>query len=436
MTDIAVLTRDLRIHDNPVLSANGADVVPVFVTDPTVERLHHSPNRQAYLAESLRSLDRDLAAMGTRLVHRRGPWTQTVTAIAAEVDAARIHVARDVSGFAGRRLADLREATASGVVTHDSITVIPPDALRPSGSDCYRVFTPYHRRWSDATRRPLLDPPHRIPHHDVTGDPMPETPRAGTSRQRERGGESVARERLAGWLPTATDYGEARDDLAADATSHLSAALHFGVVSPLEVAHAADEVGAGSFLRQLAWRDFNHQLLLARPESSQRDLRAVHGGWRNDPGGLAAWQEGRTGFPIVDAAMRQLTATGWMHNRARMVAASFLTKDLLIDWRTGARWFMQWLTDGDVANNQLGWQWVAGTGTDSNPTRIFNPTRQSERFDPDGTYIRRWVDELADVEGDEIHDPGPLTRSATGYPEPVVDHREAVRTYKQVRGWG
>lgn len=430
MTSLAVLTRDLRINDNPVLgAAHDGLLVPLFVSDPDVERIHASPNRQAYLAESLVDLDGSLAALGGGLVHRRGPWVDTVIATASDVGASSIHVAADVSGYATRRLTDLETRSTVPVVVHESVTVVPPNRLHSAGGTGYRVFTPYFRRWIAEPRRPRTPVPARIGAVSIDQDPLPSPDQRRTSTRRLRGGERIARKRMDEWLPTAISYRETRDHPGADATSHLSAALHLGVVSPLELSDRAMALGANEFVRQIAWRDFNHQLLFHHPEASQRNLRGHPRVWRNDPEELAAWQRGATGYPLVDAAMRQLVATGWIHNRARMVTASFLTKDLMIDWRIGARWFMRWLVDGDVANNQLGWQWVAGTGSDSNPRRIFNPTRQSERFDPSGVYIRRWVPELADVDPGEIHDPGPLTRITTGYPEAIVDHREAVDAF-------
>ena len=191
--------------------------------------------------------------------------------------------------------------------------------------------------------------------------------------------------------------------------------------------------GGGAFVRQLAWRDFFHQALAARPDAAWRDYRDRGGHWRDDPEALAAWQEGRTGYPAVDAAMRQLAGEGFLPNRARMIAASFLTNDLGVDWRAGAAHFMRHLVDADVACNQLNWQWVAGTGTDTNRHRIFNPARQGKRFDPAGGYIRRWVPELAGLPAPDIHDPGPAARRARGYPEPIVDHRQAMAAHRARR---
>jgi deoxyribodipyrimidine photo-lyase len=194
--------------------------------------------------------------------------------------------------------------------------------------------------------------------------------------------------------------------------------------------------GAPPFVRQLCWRDFYHQILAARPDAAWHDYRRAPFSWADDDDAYAAWTEGRTGFPVVDAAMRQLRAEGFVHNRARMITASFLTKDLALDWRRGARHFLDWLVDGDIANNNLNWQWVAGTGTDTNPHRIFNPTVQGQRFDPDGGYVRRYVPELGPVEGGAVHEPWKLpesVRSELDYPDPIVDHRDAIAAYRDRR---
>lgn len=433
MANLVVFTRDLRTTDNPTLSAAGESAVPVFVSDPEVASLHGSLNRQAFLAESLRDLDRSLSEMGAPLVHRVGPWVTTVCELVQSTDADSVHVARDVSGFSTRRITALRDAVDVPVVLHDGITAHPPDAFAPAGGSFYQVFTPYHRKWSAARLSDESPRPTTLDAHGIERDPLPETPDDGTSALREEGGETIARQTLADWLAHATNYDETRNALAADGTSRLSAALHFGTISAREVVEASLAAGASDFARQIAWRDFNHQVLYHRPDASTDDYRPVSHEWADDPDSFAAWCRGRTGYPVIDAAMRQLKQTGWMHNRARMLTASFLTKDLMLDWRLGARWFMTWLTDGDVANNQLGWQWVAGSGTDTNPHRIFNPTLQSQRYDPSGDYIRRWVQELADVSDEEIHDPGPLLRSAVGYPDPIVDHHEAIRFYRSAR---
>ena len=238
------------------------------------------------------------------------------------------------------------------------------------------------------------------------------------------------------------DYADGRNRMAEDATSRLSVPLHLGCLSVTEVAAGLEPRRAGheSFLQELCWRDFNHQLLDARPDLAVNDVRTKDDRWRDAPDELAAWQEGRTGYPVVDAGMRQLVAEGWMHNRARMVSASFLTKHLYIDWRHGARFFLHHLADGDLANNFAQWQWTAGTGTDSRPNRMFNPVIQGERYDPSGAYVRRWVPELGDVAGKAVHQPRTDGAAAASlfaegtYPAPMVDHREARERFLSARG--
>jgi deoxyribodipyrimidine photo-lyase len=232
-------------------------------------------------------------------------------------------------------------------------------------------------------------------------------------------------------------YPDHHDDLAADDTSRLSPALHFGCVSALEVTtHLEGRDGSESFLRQMCWRDFHHQVAASFPRIATEDYRPRGDRWRHDHDELEAWRSGRTGYPIVDAGMRQLRREGWMHNRARLITASFLTKHLYLDWRAGARHFMTWLVDGDVANNYGNWQWVAGTGNDTRPHRMFNPLRQATRFDPSGDYVRRYVPELAGVAGPSVHRPwelDPAVRSALDYPDPLIDHETAMARFTAAR---
>jgi len=254
----------------------------------------------------------------------------------------------------------------------------------------------------------------------------------GRSRRPIGGGETAGRRRLDAFVADELErYDDCRDALAANATSRISAYLHFGCLSPVETATRVRAVpGGASFVRQLCWRDFFHQVLAARPESASLDHRDRGRRWNVDEDGYEAWCIAHSGFPLIDAAMRQLIEDGFMHNRARMVAASFLSKHLYIDWRLGAAHFMSLLVDGDVANNQLNWQWVAGTGTDTNPNRVFNPDLQGRRFDPAGNYIRRYLPELAELDAPQIHWPDIATRRRIGYPAPIVDHHEAMRAYR------
>jgi len=406
-TAVMLFTRDLRVHDNPALRAAcaGAErLVPLFVFDP---RVRTSPGRQRFLIESLEDLRASLRMRGGDLVVRRGDPVGETIAVARSVEATSIMLSADVSGYAVRRQRRLAEAAAAHrlrVELHDGVTVVPPGALRPVTGGChYRIFTPYWRVWRDHPRRAELPAPRRVRFPDeVARGAWP--PVTGPPNDGFPGGESAARRRLDAWTGDASRYAGARDTLSADATSRLSPYLHFGCVSPLTVEIAAG--AADAFVRQLCWRDFYHQTLAAFPALGREPYRPHRReDWRDDADALAAWQEGRTGVPIVDAGMRQLVAEGFMHNRARLITASFLTSLLRLDWREGADWYARWLLDADVANNYGNWQWVAGTGTDTRPYRRFSPLRQAQRFDPHGAYVRRWVPELADLPGRTVHEP-------------------------------
>ena len=437
-TAVVLFTRDLRINDNPALAAAiaGADrVVPLFVFDRAVLSRFGAPNRVAFLLDALADLDDSLRGRGGALFLREGEVVEQAMRIVRESGADALFVGEDVSAYAQNRERRLREACdAERLALHvlPGATVIPPGYLAPSGGDGYRVFTPYWRRWQEADRRAVAPAPRRIvvPERVAHGRP-PAFRRlvAGTpSPVLPTGGESEARRLLTRWLGRGlAGYEELQDDLAADGTSRLSAHLHFGCVSPLEVVERAlEREGSEPFVRQLCWRDFYAQLLAARPETSHEDFRPRRRGWRTDDAALAAWKEGRTGYPIIDAGMRQLAREGFMHNRARMLTASFLTRDLGLDWRLGAAHFAGLLVDGDVASNSGNWQWVAGTGVDTRPNRVFNPIAQARRCDPKGEYVRRYVRELAGVKGAAVHEPWKLARMPRGYPRPIVDHAEAV----------
>jgi len=440
---IVVFTRDLRVHDNPALVAAGASgrpTISLFVLD---DRLLGGPRppirRLRFLGEALRDLDHSLRSRGGGLVIRRGNWAAEVIDTAAAVGAREVHLADDHSAFAVdrfRQLEDMAIGTKSEVCRHPGVAVVPPAVLEPTGGGEYKVFTPYYRRWSTADWRPIQPVPKQLAGPDLqSGHNLLDVLPPSTNESGIVGGETAGRRRLSAWLDGPVDgYDDGRDTPAYERTSLLSAYLHLGCLSPLEVALAASEHPEGSsFVRQLCWRDFFLQVLAARPDASTASYRDRGDMWADDPDALRAWQNGQTGFPLVDAGMRQLAGEGFMHNRARMVTASFFVKDLYLDWRIGARHFMEHLVDGDVASNQLNWQWVAGTGTDANPHRILNPTRQAQRFDPSGAYIRRWVTELAGVDAPEIHCPSHTTRARHGYPDQIVDHPEAVSRFRFLR---
>ncbi len=433
-TAIVLFTRDLRVHDNPALSKAAHEagrIVPLFVLDEAIlGSAFARPNRVAFLLDALRDLDASLTVRGARLVLRSGDLVAETLALARDVGAAAVFVAEDASGYAQRRQRRLEEACRGDRIAlrvTPGVTVAPLWSIETRSGGHYSVFTPFYRAWSRAPRRLVEPAPRRLSMPTgvsrgrlptlsrlVGGTPSPELP---------PGGETHGRRKLSTWLRSGVaGYNERRDDLGAHATSRLSPYLHFGCLSALEVALRAGEVGgAAPFVRQLAWRDFFHQLLAARPETAQEDMRPRGDRWSDDRDALEAWKNGQTGYPIVDAGMRQLLREGYLHNRARLITASFLVRKLRVDWRVGARHYFDWLVDGDVANNVGNWQWVAGTGANPRPNRAFNPLRQAHRFDPDGVYVRRHVPELAAIEGPTVHEPWKLREKVPGYPTPIVE---------------
>ncbi|MFE5400083.1 cryptochrome/photolyase family protein [Streptomyces sp. NPDC056580] len=451
---VVLFTADLRLHDHPPLRAaldGTRHVVPLFVRDRGVDEAGYAaPNRLAFLADCLRDLDAGLRLRGGRLVLRSGDLVEEVCKVVTEADADEVHMAADVSAYAHRREERLRralEADGRRLHVHDTVTTaLTPGAVTPASSDHFAVFTPYFRQWSKARLRDPLGAPRsiRVPEGVGSEELFARAQVAGVSEGLAEGGEVLGRKLVTAWLRRGVErYEDRHDDLAGDGTSRLSPHLHFGTLSPVELVHRARRTGgpgAEAFVRQLAWRDFHRQVLAARPAASTADYRTKHDRWRTERTAredIEAWREGRTGFPIVDAAMRQLRHEGWMHNRGRLLAASFLVKTLYVDWRVGARHFLALLVDGDVANNQLNWQWMAGTGTDTRPNRVLNPVTQGKRYDPDGAYVRRWVPELGPLHGPSVHEPWKLTgpdRAALDYPDPVVDLSEGLARFRRARG--
>jgi len=431
---LAWFRADLRLGDNPAwAAATSCDrVVALFVLDPALWDAA-GPHRRNQLAAHLGALDGALRARGGRLCVRRGDPCQVIPAEADALGAELVAWNGDVTPYAARRDAAVARRLADRVQAHAGRYVHAPGRVLTGDGRPFGVFTPFYRRWQVTPWESWPEPGQAR----VEGDPGDGVPEAGVPLMEP--GEAGAEARLGSFLENADRYDEERDRPDLDTTSRLSADLHFGTISPRTVARRAEGPGPGreAFVRQLAWREFYAQLLAAFPETRRRAMRPEYDrvAWRHDPEGLAAWEEGRTGYPFVDAAMRQLRAEGWVHNRARMVAASFLVKDLLIDWRAGERHFLRWLVDGDVAQNVGNWQWVAGTGADAAPYfRVFNPVTQGRRFDPEGDYVRRWVPELAGLPAEAIQAPWqapPVALAAAGvvlgetYPAPIVDHAEA-----------
>jgi deoxyribodipyrimidine photo-lyase len=446
--------RDLRLTDNPALSAaldHADQVVPVFVLDPVLLAENEAAKKRlAFLFAGLRVLDEDLRARGSALVIRRGSPRDELAALLAETDAEAIFAEADVWPYGAQRDAGIAESLPLHLT--GGLTIHPPDGVLKADGTPYVVFTPYSRAWK-ALQLPvfadILPALERIATPSgIASEPVPTEP-ALPPDVGFRPGEREAQRRLDAFLssedPPVYRYAELRDRPDLDGTSCLSPYLRFGMISARQAVmlaglamelspsqEARDSVGM--WLDELIWREFYQAILHHFPrvleQSFRPHLQAIP--WDNDRIAFAAWCEGRTGYPFVDAAMRQLTQTGWMHNRARMIVASFLVKDLLIDWRMGERFFMEHLIDGDPAANNGGWQWSAGTGTDAAPYfRIFNPTKQGKKHDPQGDYVRRWVPELAGVPTRFIHEPWKMGAEAQqtcgcivgrDYPRPIVDH--------------
>ncbi len=436
--------RDLRLTDLPALhaaAADGAPVVPLFVVDPAFAR--SGAPRRAFMAAALRSLD---DAMGGVLVHRHGPPESVVPAVAAEVGATVVHVSRDFGPYGRRRDAVVAEALRSAGVhligTGSPYAVGPGTVVKPDGTP-YKVFTPFSKAWrAHGWAEPLGVPDvswRGAP--EVSRDGPPEDPSAGALAAWPAATEAAALDRWDTVLPLLDGYAEHRDLPAIDGTSRLSAALRWGLIHPRQMlSDLGPERGHVVFGNELGWREFYADVLFAAPDSAWRNLDRRMDAMPVDTDSDASarfdrWAAGRTGFPIIDAGMRQLATTGWMHNRVRMLTASFLVKDLHLPWQWGARHFMRHLVDGDLASNQHGWQWAAGTGTDAAPYfRIFNPTTQARRFDADGDYVREWVPELRRIDGGAVHEPG--ASRPDDYPPPMVDHgrerEDALARYKLV----
>jgi deoxyribodipyrimidine photo-lyase len=443
--------RDLRVLDHPALRAALAahdQVVPAFcLDDRLLHGRHASGARAQFLLECLADLGRQLAERGGRLVIRHGPPETELPALAGIAGATAIYLSHDGSPYDRRRGALLR-AAAPGLAVHahpglsavDDLAGIVTQQGRP-----YSMFTPFYRAWARVPRRPPLAAPGRVP---VPGGlpvtPVPSLASLGLRAEVPSpvpGGGAEALARLDRFLATGVrGYGRGRDTLAPAGSSGLSPYLRFGCLSPrMAEARLPTGEGAAGFARQLAWRDFYHYLLGHHPANTRQEFQPRFRGtlaWRTDDEGFAAWTAGQTGFPLVDAGMRQLRREGWLPGRVRLVVASFLTKDLGIDWRRGERWFMRMLLDGDEAANNGNWQWIASVGVDRQPAarRIYNPALHQRRLDPDGQYVRRYLPELAGVADQYLAEPALMPaaeqqragcRIGVEYPAPIVDHRAA-----------
>jgi deoxyribodipyrimidine photo-lyase len=455
MTALVWFTRDLRVEDHPALRAalDAHDrVIPVFcLDDRLLHGRHASGARTQFMLESLADLDAALRERGSGLVVRRGPPERRLVELIAESGASEVFCSADSSPFARGRARRLRAALEHGgavLRAQPGLHVVDDlSALSSSAGKPFVVFTPFHRAWRELPRREVLPAPRELPSlpSRVRKGRLPTLVDLGLESsiaEPPAGGAGPGRRRAERFLAEQVDgYAEAHDRPGDESTSRLSPYLHFGCLSPRELEQALPAgAGAEAFRRQLCWRDFHHHVLLHHPGNAREEHQPRFRGmrWSRDRRSFDAWCDGRTGFPLVDAGMRQLKREAWMHNRVRLVVGSFLTKDLGIDWRWGERWFMRLLADGDEANNNGNWQWIASVGTDPQPAfrRLYNPARHQERFDPDGVYVRRYVPELRAVPDEFLAEPWRMPAGVQrecgcvigrDYPVPVVDHAVARR---------
>ena len=436
--------RDLRLSDQAALIAAAAagPVIPVYILDDdTPKHRRMGAASRWWLHHSLSNLDASLREKGSRLILRRGKCDDQLALIAEEMGATAVHCLRHYEPW--WRNAEKAVAKRLDLQCHDGNYLLPPGSLTTGGGTPYKIYTPFWRALkehmpppSPSDRPREIAAPDKWPVSDALDEwgLLPTRPdwAVGFANEWEPG-EAGARKRIADFADVAKDYDHQRNLPSREGSSRLSPHLHFGELSPATVWHRTADAGGSVdvFLGEIGWRDYAQNIILQFPDYGGRSARGVfddHLRWRSGEAGdadLAAWQQGRTGYPIVDAGMRQLWATGWMHNRVRMIAASFLIKHLLIDWRRGEQWFWDTLIDADYASNAVNWQWVAGSGVDSNMfPRIMAPLTQSEKFDA-AVYIRQWVPELAEVSERAIHDPESFGQRPRSYPAKIIGHREA-----------
>ena len=444
--------RDLRLADHPALQAalaSADEVLPVFVIDPHLWRPAGATRRE-YLLRSLNALD---SSMRGALVWRAGDPADRIPALVGEVNASSVHVSADFGPYGAARDTRVEQALAERGVplvrTGSSYAVAPGRVVKADGSP-YRVYSPFYRAWvSHGWRRPAPPVDGAPWASGVVNDPLPMLGQLGqgpSAHQLPEAGEAPAHQRWERFRQDALERSaEDRNRPDVEGSSRLSVHLKYGEIHPRTLlASLGGSPAHEVFRKELAWREFYADVLHHAPETAREYLRPEFAAMDYDSGPeasahLVAWQQGRTGYPIVDAGMRQLLHEGWMHNRVRMIVASFLVKDLHLEWQVGARWFMRHLVDGDVASNSHGWQWTAGCGTDAAPYfRIFNPVTQGKKFDPDGDYVRRYVPELRHVTGAAVHEPWSVPDGhADGYPERIVDHAaeraESLERYERIK---
>ncbi len=458
--------RDLRLDDNPALAAAARQgpVIPVFLDPGDEDKWEPGPASRWWLVKSLRDLDGELRRLDSRLVIRRGPAVSALIKISSSLGVQKIFCNRRYEPSAARRDQQIQRSLAAagiGLELFSSTLLIDPNTVLNQTGEPYKVFTSFWNRClqlpqsAEATAVPAsLQAPSRWPESMALIELSPQLDPASADGLEHcwQPGAANANKMLEQFLHGPIEsYITNRDLPGVAGTSRLSPHLHFGEISPRRLWTAVRQVtqssaqpgnprmrqSAEAFLRQIVWREFAYYILHHFPQSPERPSHSEFSKfpWRRDERSLRAWENGLTGYPMVDAGMRELLHTGWMHNRIRMIVASFLTKHLLISWQTGARWFWERLVDADLANNTFGWQWAAGCGHDAAPFfRIFNPVLQGQKFDPQGSYIRRWVPELALVPDKWIHQPWAAPDTALeaagvklgkDYPQPIVDHSEA-----------
>jgi deoxyribodipyrimidine photo-lyase len=427
---------DLRLHDHPALLAaiaQNTTIIPVFILDPLLLSPPYSGNnRVQFLYANLAALAKHYAAIGSRLVVRFGQPEQELLILLQESRASVVYAIRShepIGHERDTRVATVLQNNGASLQLFDGDTIIEPGLVRTGTGTGYRVFTPFWRTWSSIPWPAPRPAPSYLSAHDIASHDIPTS---NSMVALPIAGEAAAIAQMQRFLRDhGRYYAESRNLPAQDGTSMLGSYLHLGVLGPRQAAQAAADAANGEWLRQLCWRDFYRHILWDEPRLASEAFKPV---WNSFPwrdyrqnnstaaSDLLAWQTGQTGYPLVDAGMRQLLTTGWMHNRVRMIVASFLTKHLLIDWRAGEAWFNQHLLDGDLAANNGGWQWTAGCGVDAAPYfRVFNPISQGEKFDPDGEYIARYLPELAALAPKERHQPSLLSRLAVNYPQPIIE---------------
>lgn len=441
MISIMWFRRDLRIQDNPALLQAGPEVLPVFVFDPVLWDAAGDA-RRAYLVSSLTALNESL---GGALVIRTGNPVDVIPALVTEVNAEAVHIAADFGPYGQQRDLDVEAALAAMSVplvrTGSPYAVAPGRVLKSDGTP-FRVFTPFYRNWAEHGWRA----PARGSLPTFVSAPSESMPVVNSPIDLPPAGEDAAWKRWKQFKKTAlAEYDEDRNRPDLNGTSMLSRNLKYGEIHPRSLLAELDPENL-VFIKEICWREFYADILFNNPHTVSKSLDARYDSimpWATGPEAeklFEAWCAGRTGYPIVDAGMRQLVSTGWMHNRVRMITASFLIKDLHIPWQRGAKFFMQHLADGDIASNNHGWQWTAGCGTDASPFyRVFNPITQGMKFDPDGNYVRHYVPELTHLTGKSVHEPwDTLGGYDHDYPKRIVDHKTerevALADFASIKG--